>query len=109
MVYTGFRREKSSLCERGVSVFNKNVYKYRECYRECNREPWGGASPHKFEKRPLTIFRLEPDPYKSVHQLNCSLLFPTAMVNGIESTRPILVIKSNKQQTSAAIDHQHSF
>jgi len=69
----------------------------------------GGASPQKFEKRALTIFRLEPEPYKSAHQLNCSLLFPTAMANGIESTRPILVIKSNKQQTSAAIDHQHSF
>jgi len=69
----------------------------------------GGASPQKFEKRALTIFRLEPEPYKSAHQLICSLLFPTAMVNGIESTRPILVIKSNKQQCSAAIDHQRSF
>jgi len=29
------------------------------------------------------------------------------MVNGIESTRPILVIKPNKQQASATIDRQH--
>jgi len=69
----------------------------------------GGASPQKFEKRALTIFCLERDPYNSAHQLNCSLLFPTAMVNGIESTRPILVIKPNKQQTSATIDQQHGF
>jgi len=69
----------------------------------------GGASPQKFEKRALTIFFLEPDPYNSAHQLNCSLLFPTAMLNGIESTRPILVIKPNKQQTSATIDRQHDF
>jgi len=30
------------------------------------------------------------------------------MANGNESTRPILVIKPNKQQTSATIDPQHS-
>ena len=44
----------------------------------------GGASPQKFEKRALTIFRLEPDPYESAHQLDCSFLFPTAMANGTE-------------------------
>jgi len=27
----------------------------------------GGASPQKFEKKTLTIFYLEPDPYESVH------------------------------------------
>jgi len=42
----------------------------------------GGASPQKFEKRALTIFRQEPDPYESAHQLDCSFLFPTAMANG---------------------------
>ena len=47
----------------------------------------GGASPQKFEKRAVAIFRLESDPYESVHQLSCSLLFPTAMVDGIESTQ----------------------
>ena len=30
-----------------------------------------------FEKRALTIFRLEADPYESAHQLNCSLLLPS--------------------------------
>jgi len=35
MIYTGFRREKSSLCEGGVSVFNKNVYKFREFLKFC--------------------------------------------------------------------------
>ena len=44
----------------------------------------GGASPQKFEKRALTIFRLEPDPYESTHQLDCSFLFPTAMANGTQ-------------------------
>ena len=41
-----------------------------------------GASPQKFEKRALTIFRLEPDPYESAHQLDCSFLSPTATANG---------------------------
>ena len=45
----------------------------------------GGASPQKFEKRALTIFRLEPDRYESAHQLDCSLLFPTA--NGQQSQK----------------------
>ena len=35
----------------------------------------GGASPQTFEKRALTIFRLEPDPYESAHQLDCSFFF----------------------------------
>ena len=70
----------------------------------------GGASPQNFEKRALTIFRREPGPYESAHQLNCSLLFPTAMAKGIESTQPnSLLAKSNKKQTSAAIDRQHRF
>ena len=30
----------------------------------------------------LTIFRLEPDPYESAHQLDCSFLLPTATANG---------------------------
>jgi len=42
----------------------------------------GGASPQKFEKRALTIFRLEPDPYESAHQLDCSSLLPTAKAYG---------------------------
>ena len=42
----------------------------------------GGASPQKFEKRALTIFHLESDPYESVHQLDCSFLLPTATANG---------------------------
>ena len=46
----------------------------------------GGASPQKFDKRALTIFRLEPDPYESAHQLDCSFLFPTAMANGTEGS-----------------------
>jgi len=60
----------------------------------------GGASPQKFEKRALTIFRLEPKPYKSAHQLNCSLLFPTAMVNGIERYNNFLLSDptNNKHQ-----------
>jgi len=45
-----------------------------------------GDSPQKFEKRALTIFRLGPGPYESAHQLDCSLLFPTAMANRVEST-----------------------
>jgi len=40
------------------------------------------ASPQKFEKRALTIFRLEPYPYESAHQLDCSFLLPTATANG---------------------------
>jgi len=44
----------------------------------------GGASPQNFEKRALTTFRLEPDPYESAHQLDCSFLFPTAIANGTE-------------------------
>jgi len=44
---------------------------------------------------------------ESAHQLNCSLLLPSAMANGIESIQPnSLLSKSNKQQTSAAIDRQ---
>jgi len=50
----------------------------------------GGASPQNFEKRALTIFRLEPGPYESAHQLDCSLLFPTAMANRVESTQKIV-------------------
>jgi len=42
----------------------------------------GGASPQKFEKRALTIFRLETDPYESAHQLDCSCLLPTATAYG---------------------------
>ena len=42
----------------------------------------GGASPQKFEKRALTTFRLESDPYESAHQLDCSFLLPTAKANG---------------------------
>jgi len=50
----------------------------------------GGASPQKFEKRALTIFRLESGPYESAHQLDCSLLFPTAMTNRVKGTQQIL-------------------
>jgi len=50
----------------------------------------GGASPQTFEKRALTIFRLEPDPHESAHQLDCSLLLPTAMANRVVSTQKIL-------------------
>jgi len=73
------------------------------------REPWG-VSPQKFEKRALAIFRLEPDPYESVHQLDCSLLFPTAMANGTERYNNFLLSDpTNKQQTPAASDRQHGF
>jgi len=44
----------------------------------------GGASLQNFEKCTPTIFRIEPDPYESAHQLDCSLLYPTAMANGTE-------------------------
>jgi len=50
----------------------------------------GGACPQKFEKRALTIFRLKPGPYKSAHQLDCSLLLPTAMANRVVSTQKII-------------------
>ena len=30
----------------------------------------------------LTIFRLEPGPYESAHQLDCSFLLPTATADG---------------------------
>jgi len=43
-----------------------------------------GATPQKFEKRGMTIFRLEPDSYESAHQLDCCFLFPAAMANGAE-------------------------
>jgi len=62
----------------------------------------GGASPQKFEKRALTIFRLEPDPYESVHQLDCSPLFPTGMANGTERYNKFLVIRSKKQTTNVS-------
>ena len=60
----------------------------------------GGASPQKFEKRGLTIVRLEPDPYESVHQLDCSFLFPTAMANGTERYNNFLLSDptNNKHQ-----------
>jgi len=45
----------------------------------------GRASPQKFEKRALTIFGLEPEPYESAHQLDCSFLLPTATANGTAS------------------------
>jgi len=57
----------------------------------------------------LAIFRLEPGPYKSAHQLNCSPLFPTAMVTELKALSKFFVSKSSKQQTSAAIGRQHSF
>ena len=70
----------------------------------------GGTRPQKFEKRVLTIFCLEPDPYESVHQLDCSLLFPTAMANGTERYNNFLLSDpTNKQQTSEASDRQHGF
>jgi len=50
----------------------------------------GGASPQKFEKRVLKIFRLGPDPYESAHQLDCSLLLPTAMANRVVNAQKIL-------------------
>ena len=40
------------------------------------------ASPQKFEKRALTNFRVESDPYESAHQLDCSFLLPTAKAYG---------------------------
>ena len=69
----------------------------------------GGASPQNFEKHALTIFCLEPGPYESAHQLNCSLMFPTAMATESKALSKFFVSKSNKQQTSEAIDHQHGF
>jgi len=69
----------------------------------------GGASPQNFEKRALTIFRLEPGPYESAHQLDCSPLFPTAMATELWALSKFFVSKSNKQQTSAAIGRQHDF
>jgi len=42
----------------------------------------GGASPQNFEKRALTTFRLESDPYESAHQMDCSFLLPTAKAYG---------------------------
>ena len=51
----------------------------------------GRASPQKFEKRVLTIFRQQPDPYESAHQLDCSLLFPTAIANGTERLHNFLL------------------
>ena len=68
-----------------------------------------GASPQNFEKRALTIFRLEPDRYESAHQLNCSLLLPIAMATESKALSKLFVGKSNKQQISAAIDRQHGF
>jgi len=73
-----------------------------------NCEP-RGASPQNFEKRALTIFRLEPDRYESAHQLNCSLLLPIAMATESKALSKLFVGKSNKQQISAAIDRQHGF
>jgi len=60
----------------------------------------GGACPQKFEKRALTIFCLEPDSYESVHQLDCSFLFPTAMANGTERYNNFLLSDptNNKHQ-----------
>ena len=69
----------------------------------------GGASLQNFEKRALTIFRLEPGPYESAHELNCSLLFPTAMATEPKALSKFFVSKSNEQQTSGAIDRQHGF
>ena len=59
-----------------------------------------GASPQKFEKRALTIFCLEPDPYESAHQLDCSFLFPTTMANGTERYNNFLLSDptNNKHQ-----------
>jgi len=51
----------------------------------------GVASPQKFEKRALTIFRLEPDPYESAHQLDCIFVFLTAMANGTERYKNFLL------------------
>ena len=51
----------------------------------------GGACPQKFQKRALTIFRLEPDPCESADQLDCSLLFPTAIPNGTERLHNLLL------------------
>jgi len=60
----------------------------------------GGASPQKFEKRALTIFRLEPHPYESAHQPDCSFLFPTAKANGTERYNNFLLSDptNNKHQ-----------
>jgi len=60
----------------------------------------GGASPQKFEKGVLTIFRLEPDPYESAHQSDCSFFFPTAaMANGTERYNNFLLSEpANKHQ-----------
>jgi len=69
----------------------------------------GGVSPQKFEKRALTIFRLEPGPYESAHQLDCSILLPTAMATELKALSKVFVSKSSKQQTSAVIDRQHGF
>ena len=46
----------------------------------------GGASPQKFEKRTLTIFRLEPDRYESAHQLGCSFLLQQRLTEPEGST-----------------------
>ena len=60
----------------------------------------GGASLQKFEKRALTIFRLEPDPCESAHQLYCSVLFPAATANGTERLHNFLLSDptNNKHQ-----------
>jgi len=59
-----------------------------------------GASPQKFEKRALTIVRLQRDPCESAHQLDCSLLFPTAIANGTEKLHIFLLSDptNNKHQ-----------
>jgi len=59
----------------------------------------GVASPQKFEKRVLTIFRLEPDPYESAHQLDCSFLFPTAIATESKAAQfPVIKSNNNKLQ-----------
>jgi len=85
--------QKYRIYKRIVLYANKwNVHRFWNCWTYTVFETVaaaslliasrGGASPQKFEKRALTIFRLEPDPYESAHQLDCSFLLPTATAYG---------------------------
>jgi len=86
--WSGFVLESAELSENVIAVMNVAAASLLIASR-------GGANLQKFEKRALTIFRLEPDPYKPVHQLNWSLLFLTAMANGIESTQAISLLSNH--------------
>ena len=67
----------------------------------------GEASLQKFEKCALTIFCLEPDPYKSAHQPDCS--FFSLQQWPMEPKGTTISCYQTSKQTSAAINRQHAF